>query len=137
VGGDPGVAALRLRVSRETVLEKEAELEWEVSKRIGAMPFLWLEINDEPGPDSLRAYIERNAIALLSNYGKAPLDPASEAWLGRYCDRDRVRQSGLWNNNHVDEAYAPDFIGLIDGLVEAAMGSPKTGECNDLPRRGA
>ena len=32
------------------------------------MPFLWLEVPDPPGPDSLRGYIERNAIVLLSNY---------------------------------------------------------------------
>src|SRR4051794_23972012 len=38
----------------------ETALEREVSKVIGAFPFLWLSINDEPGAESLRAYIERN-----------------------------------------------------------------------------
>ena len=38
------------------------------------MSFLWLPIGDEPGPNSRRGYMERNAIALLSNYGKDPLD---------------------------------------------------------------
>jgi hypothetical protein len=32
------------------------------------MPFLWLAADDDPGPSSQRAYIERNAIALLSKF---------------------------------------------------------------------
>lgn len=80
----------------------EIELEREVSKVIRAMPFLWIDIDDEPGTDSQRGYIERKSIALLSNYGKPPLDQASPDWLGLSCDRAKVRQSGLWNSNHVD-----------------------------------
>ena len=30
----------------------------------------------------MRGYIERNAIALLSNYGKPAIDPPSPGWLG-------------------------------------------------------
>lgn len=41
-------------------------MEVQVSRRIGAMPFLTLPIDDPPGPDSLRGYIERNAVGLLS-----------------------------------------------------------------------
>lgn len=81
------------------------------------MPFLWLAINDEPGPDSLRGYIERNAIALLSNYGKEPLNPPSGNWLGRFCNRERVRTSGLWNQNHVDEQYDPAFLDTLERLI--------------------
>lgn len=97
----------------------ETELEREVSHTIGAMPFLWITINDEPGPQSLRGYIERNAIALLSNFGKAPFDPPSESWLGHHCNRERVRKSGLWNSNHVDEAYEPAFLDQLAHLVSA------------------
>jgi hypothetical protein len=49
----------------------EQPLERAVSAVIGAMPFLWLDIGDEPGPESMRGYTERNSIALLSNFGKA------------------------------------------------------------------
>jgi hypothetical protein len=42
------------------------------------------------GMESLRGYVERNSIALLSNYQKPPLDPASPVWLGQRCDRERV-----------------------------------------------
>jgi hypothetical protein len=95
----------------------ESALECEVSKVICAMPFLWLAIDDEPGAESLRGYIERNAIALLSNFDKEPLDPPSTGWLGHSCNRELVRKSGLWNQNHVDEAYDPAFLGRFDRFV--------------------
>jgi hypothetical protein len=95
----------------------EGALEREVSKVICAMPFLWLAIDDEPSTESLRGYIERNATALLSNFEKEPLDPPSAGWLGHSCNRERVRKSGLWNQNHVEEAYDPAFLGCFDRLV--------------------
>lgn len=108
--------------SRE-VRTGELVLECAVSQTIGDMPFLWLAMEDEPGPQSLRGFIERNSIALLSNYGKKPLDPPSESWLGRHSNRERVRNSGLWNSNHVDESYDPGFLDVLDRLVSAAGGS--------------
>jgi hypothetical protein len=105
--------------SRDVRVAEEAA-EREVSRIIRAMPFLWLPIDDAPGPASQRGYIERNSIALLSNLGKPPLDPASPAWRGRLCDRGkaRVRDSGLWNQNHVDEPYDPGFIEVLKELVD-------------------
>ncbi len=99
------------------VRDGEQHLEKRVSLEIGVMPFLWLDIGDEPGPDSLRGLVERNSIALLSNSKKDPLDPPSERWLGNYCDRERVRRSGLWNSNHVDEQYNPAFLDVLESLV--------------------
>ena len=96
----------------------EQPLERAVSQVIGGMPFLWISIGDKPGPRSLRGYIERNVIALLSNYGKAPIDPPSDTWLGSHCTRDRVRSSGLWNSNHVNEKYDPGFLDHLASLVE-------------------
>ena len=80
------------------------------------MPFLWLGIDDEPGPASLRGYIERNSIALLSNYDQpdSPIDPPSAEWLGQWADREQVRRSGLWNVNHVTEDYDPDFLDMLE-----------------------
>ena len=56
---------------------EELIFECAVSKTIAAMRFLWLDIDDDPGEDSARGYVERNAIALLSNFGKEPIDPPS------------------------------------------------------------
>ena len=102
------------------VRKLEQPLERKVSTIIGDMPFLWLAIEDEPGPDSLRGYIERNAIALLSNYNheKHPTDSSSQSWLGRYCDREKVRISGLWNSNHVDEDYDSAFLDVLARLID-------------------
>ena len=95
----------------------EQEVEQEVSRVIGAMRVLWLPVLEEPGEGNARGYIERNAIALLSNHGKAVLDPPSAGWLGRHCDRRLIRDSGLWNANHVDEAYDPAFLNRLDALA--------------------
>jgi hypothetical protein len=106
-----------------TVRACEASLECAVSKLVREMHILWLAIHDEPQASSLRGYIERNSIALLSNFGKPPLDSSSAGWLGRHCDRDRIRHSGLWNSNHVDEQYDPAFLNKLAELV-AAMERP-------------
>jgi hypothetical protein len=103
-----------------SVRSSEAVLEQEVSQVIGRMPFLWLAIDDEPGPGSLRGYIERNSIALLSNYRKEAIDPPSAGWLSHHCDRERVRRSGLWNSNHVDEIYDPAFLDELKRLIDHA-----------------
>lgn len=106
------------------VITGERILECEVSQTIGKMPFLWIAIEDEAGPQSLRGTIERNSIALLSNYDKPPLDPPSQKWLGHHCDRERVRNSGLWNSMHVSESYDPAFLDELDRLVSAGGGAP-------------
>jgi len=95
-----------------------AELKHErrVSEYVRDLPFLWVNVGDEPGPDSDRAYIERNAIALVSNYQKEPLDPRVEEWLGHDNPRGRIAESGLWNIDHVDKHYDPAFL---DRLAEA------------------
>jgi hypothetical protein len=102
------------------IRQGETALERRVSAIICAMPFLWLTIDDDPGPSSMRGYIERNTIALLSNCNKAPLDPPSNGWLGLHCNRERVRASGLWNSNHVEEQYDPAFLDRLERLVAEA-----------------
>jgi hypothetical protein len=116
--------------SRVATKQDEVPLEREVSRVIGNMPFIWLAVDDEAGPKSLRGVIERNSIALLSNYEKPSLDPPSPGWLGLHCHGDRlrdaglfVRNSGLWNSNHVDESYDPAFLDELERLVSARGGT--------------
>ena len=104
----------------KATLEAERPLEQKVSAYLGDMPFLFLPVDDPPGPKSLRGYIERHAISLLSSYITPSPDPSSENWLGCDCDREKVRRSGLWNNNHVDEDYDPKFLGVLEDLVKQA-----------------
>lgn len=99
------------------VRDAEQPIEREVSRYIGAMPFLVVPILDGPGPGSKRGYIERNAIALLSGYGAAGIDAPSSSWLGYSSARVRVCGSGLWNNNHVDEEYSREFLDVFRTLI--------------------
>ncbi len=92
---------------------------------IGELPYLWLRVPDQPGGPDLQGIIQRNAIALLSNSGKRPLDPASEAWLGSYSDQPAIRDSHLWNVDHVDEIHDPAFLELVADLV--GVGKPGAG----------
>jgi hypothetical protein len=71
---------------------EELEMERRVSDHLRQLPFLWVDVPDEPGPDSDRAYLERNAIALVSNYGKAPIDPRSKEWLGTDSPSQKIRE---------------------------------------------
>ena len=122
VCNDPGKAAQRLRLaSRAAVKDAEADLERRVSAYIGQMPFLWLNVPDAPSPQSARGRIERNAIALLSNARTPAVDRPSTNWLGLYADRPRMRKSGLWNNNHVDEDSDAAFLGEMAELVDANL----------------
>ena len=119
VARSAGEAARRLSVDRVAVNEAEAGIEARVSEYIGQMPFLWLNVNDAPGPDSDRGLIERNAIALLSGYRCSAADGPSAKWLGHHSDRERVRLSGLWNNNHVDGTYDPSFLDVMESWIDA------------------
>ena len=103
-----------------------------MSRYIGAMNLLWLDVPDEPGRDSLRAYIERNAIALLSNR-LAPADPPSNGWLGRYSPQERISKSGLWNLNHVDQAYDPQFLSVMEQRIKAMAGTPSAAHQRGAP----
>ncbi|MBN7764113.1 hypothetical protein JYP52_23575, partial [Nitratireductor aquibiodomus] len=54
---------------------------------------------------------------VISNWSKDPIDAPSSSWLGHFSCRERVRRSGLWNNNHVDESYTPGFLDVLERHV--------------------
>jgi hypothetical protein len=121
VKGDPTKAASHLGLSRAGLVEAETPLEVEVSRYIGQMPLLFVAVDDAPSPMSARGVIEENAIALLSNYGRTAIDPPSERWLGKFCDRQRVRESGLWNNDYVDKSHDPGFLELLSAHASSTL----------------
>src|SRR4051812_17271555 len=83
----------------------EDGLERAVSSYIGALPFLWVAVDDPPSSASERGVIEAGSIGLLSNLGVPAIDAPSSSWLGHSADRVAVRDSGLWNVNHVQGGY--------------------------------
>jgi hypothetical protein len=102
------------------IRETEICLEHEVSRYIGSLPFLWVEIDDVPSSGSARAYIERNAIALLSNAlapSYAIVDPCSSGWLGLWCPSENIRRSGLWNSRCVMDQYDAKFLDLLETMA--------------------
>ncbi len=90
------------------------EMERRISAVTREMSFLWLKVL---GPPDKRAYVERNAIALLSNYNKPAMDAPSAFWLGKHAD-EKIHLSGLWNVKHVDDAYESEFLDRLEKLVE-------------------
>lgn len=104
----------------------ESELERAVSRSISEMPFLWLEVDDLPGPKSLRNYIKRNVVALLSGYNRVPTDPPSDGWLGNHSPREKINRSGLWNQEHVKDDYDSRFLSVLEELVARQIGKIKS-----------
>lgn len=104
--------------SAPTKIRKSEEgLEQEVSCHIGAMSVLWVAVEDEAGPESDRAYLEQNLIGLLSSNGDSP----SSQWLGRFSPKKKIQKAGLWNLNHIDYPYCPDFIDMLDKYVAVTI----------------
>jgi hypothetical protein len=103
---------------RGAVRDEEYPLERRVSTYIRDQPFLPIALDDEPGPDSDRAFVERNVIALLSNFERSTVDPRTDDWLGRHSRSRAIRESGLWNVDHVDERYDPAALDRLERAVE-------------------
>lgn len=103
--------------AKPDVRETEYPLERAVSDYISRMPFLWLAVEDPPGPESDRAVIEAGLIALLSNVGRPHVDVASANWLGYRAARPLIRESGLWNVNHVQDPPSGSVIAALERYI--------------------
>lgn len=86
--------------------DAERTVEVEVSLVIRAMPFLWLNVPTQTDGTSARGFLERNLIALLSTMAGCAEGP-NPGWLGSHAVASKVRDSSLWNVNHVDEQFHP------------------------------
>jgi hypothetical protein len=84
----------------------EAELEREVSRRIGRMPLLWLAVADR----AERIALVAGLIGTLSERGTTPVDPPTAAWLGRHAPYEAVRSSGLWHVAHTDHGVDREAV---------------------------
>jgi len=97
----------------------EEHVERLVSNYICSLPFLCLDIDDEPGPASSRAIIETNSIALASNWrlDNNNIDALPLDWLGNH-SVEKVQNSSLWNRDFVDEDYDPTFLSELAKWVK-------------------
>lgn len=122
-----GVGSSAPPAVRDSEAGRAAEAAWEkrVSEYIGGMSVFWIDVPDEPGPQSERSLIERNAIALLSNKF-APIDKASSGWLGRFSPRQAIRDSALWNLNYVTGECDSSFLDKLELFVAlTCQGEPR------------
>jgi hypothetical protein len=114
--GKGSVAPPELRGSPEALAD-EAAWEKKVSQHIGAMEVLWVDVPDEPSSESERAFIERNAIGLLSER-RNPALASTTGWLGEHSHREEIRSSRLWNLRHIDEQHDVSFLGVLASAIE-------------------
>ena len=110
--GESG-AVPRRRLGTPSTTSKNGSVRTFVSSRCCA-----IEVDDEPGPESQRATVERGSIALLSNYHRDRIDPRKDSWLGAESDAEEIRLSGLWNINHVEECRPEGFFSTFESYVE-------------------
>ena len=103
------------------VRKGESALESAVSKYLGETRVLWLDVPDDASPASDRAYLERNAISVLSRW--SILHPSiSDDWLGTYSGNPNIALSGLWNLNYLFGRPHENFIDVLRVYVEAMLG---------------
>jgi hypothetical protein len=108
-------------VADAKVRKDEEDLERRVSRHIGTMSILWLAVEDEAGPSSDRAYIERNLIGMLTGMAR-PADPPSSAWLGLFSPSELIRLSGLWNLDFIGHNYSSECLDVLDEYVLITLG---------------
>lgn len=109
------------RHARPGVREKEQRLEEAVSRRIGKMQILWIAVPGKSEPGSDRSFIERNSIRLL-NGQTGPFDSPKGNWLGRKSTDKKIRESGLWNVEHVDSSCHDGFLDTFGKYVDGTLG---------------
>ena len=106
-----GVGASAGREVRAT----EREHEERVTRYLADLLVTYVPVLDDPGPNSMRGFVERNAIGMLSDrrLGSA----ATAGWLGRHAPAKAVRESGLWNVRHIGDPVDDEFMEALERLV--------------------
>jgi hypothetical protein len=92
----------------KSITLSEKPLEKIVSTYLYTLPFTVLEIPGPSSKDNDRAFIEKNSIALLSNYDRKPIDKHSQNWLGLHSKDPKIIGSGLWNSAYVERKEIDD-----------------------------
>jgi hypothetical protein len=118
--GQPHAAGLDIETT--ALREQEHPLEQEVSEYIGNLPFLYLNVPGEPGPNCDRAQIEMNAIAMTSHYRRQMQTPyRSASWLGRHSPAEEIYRTGLWNIEHVSALFSQAILETMRDYIDVAV----------------
>lgn len=111
------------------IREAETQLEELVSEYIGKLRVAILPINDQPGPDSDRSFIEMNSIGLLTN--EPIVDLPSASWLGGLSPVKQISASGLWNINYVGTDFHPRLLETLERTIDRGL-SPSSAVADSL-----
>ena len=103
-----------------------------ISNYIGQMPFLWVNVDGE-NSHHMRRRIERNSIALLSDFNGEATDKSSKRWLGNCSDNEALKRSGLWNVQHTKHGFNPSYLTELKTCVEQTDALTEPGENWDIP----
>jgi hypothetical protein len=50
--------------------------------------------------------------------GGESIDSRDEDWLGHHCPMADIRESELWNIDHVSERYQPEFLDTLGRYID-------------------
>jgi hypothetical protein len=87
------------------VKNQERRLEQEVSKYLSRLRVFCLPLSGPASKSSIRSRVEAAIIGVLTQDGMA-LERPTQNWLGLNSTRSEIRESGLWNLQHL--GVAPD-----------------------------
>ena len=110
----------------KAVRSEEIELEKQVSKYIGNLGIIVLDVDDEPSANSIRSFVEKNSISLLSSINSSFNFPMID-WLGNYSNREEIRKSALWNINYVNSTYDESLLDVVERHVAISVQNYKKG----------
>jgi hypothetical protein len=103
-------------------LVAERDLERIVSDYLSRLQVALIDVPGISDKANDRSYLEQNLIAVFSNRCK-PLDPPSCRWLGNNSDKREIRKSGLWNVNHVEQRFDPQYIDVLNYYISVTLGT--------------
>mgnify|MGYP004512993149 CR=1 FL=1 len=108
--------------AKKDIREKEKYIEQLVSDYIGQLGVVVLDIDDMPCATSDRAYVEKNAIALLSSINSS-FNFSTLNWLGNWNPRDEIKDSCLWNINYINSDYDSNFLDILEQYASKTIKS--------------
>jgi hypothetical protein len=98
-----------------------------VSEYIRSLPFLWIDVPGEPGPDCERAMLEKNLIGLLAHSRKTVPGLIRNNWLGRKAAEPRITRTGLWNLDHTGGLFDRNVTSDFEEYVQETQ--PLNSDC--------
>jgi len=105
-------------IDTQTLRESEHPLEKRVSEYIRSLPFLWVNVPGEPGPDCERAMLEKNLIGLVAHGRKTVPGLIRNGWLGRNAAEASITRTGLWNLDHTASLFDRNAVDDFERYVQ-------------------